>query len=67
MSMDVVVVLPWVPATAIARAQAQIDANMPARRMASTPRSWAARHSMFVSGMAVEATTASHPSTTSGS
>ena len=28
-SIEVVVVLPWVPATATERAQAQIDASMP--------------------------------------
>jgi hypothetical protein len=36
MSIDVVVVLPWVPATASDLACAQIDASMPARRSTGT-------------------------------
>ena len=64
MSIDVVVVLPCVPATATDRAWAQIDASIPARRSVGMPRSRAARSSMFVAGMAVEAVTASHPATT---
>ena len=67
MSIDVVVVLPWVPATPIERAWAQIAASIPARRSVGMPRSRAARSSMFVSGIAVEDVTASHPSTRSAS
>ena len=37
MSIDVVVVLPCVPATAIERAIAQIDASIPARRSVGMP------------------------------
>ena len=53
-SIDVVVVLPWVPATATERARAQIDASMPARRRVGIPSSWARRTSMLVSGIAVD-------------
>ena len=67
MSIDVVVVLPWVPATATARAWAQIDASIPARRSVGMPSWRAARTSMLVSGIAVDDVTASQPSTTAGS
>ena len=66
MSIDVVVVLPCVPATATDRARAQIDASIPARRSVGMPRSRAARSSMLRSGIAVEAVTASHPSHRAG-
>ena len=67
MSIDVVVVLPCVPATPIARAWAQIAASIPARRSVGIPRSRAARSSTLVSGIAVDDVTASHPATISGS
>ncbi len=67
MSIDVVVVLPCVPATATERARPQIAASISARRSVGMPRSRAARSSMFVVGTAVEAVTASHPTTASGS
>ena len=47
MSIDVVVVLPCVPATPSDRARAQIAASMPARRRTGMPSRCAARHSMF--------------------
>ena len=62
-SIEVVVVLPWVPATATVRAQAQIDASMPARRSTGMPARAAASSSRFRAGMAVDAVTASTPST----
>ena len=67
MSIDVVVVLPCVPATAIARARAQTAASISARRNVGMPCSRAERNSMFVTGIAVEAVTASHPATAAGS
>ena len=51
MSIDVVVVLPCVPATATDRARAQIAASISARRSVGMPCSRAARSSMFVTGI----------------
>ena len=62
-SIDVVVVLPWVPATATERARPQIDASMPARRSVGMPSSMARRSSMLFAGTAVDDVTASQPST----
>jgi hypothetical protein len=62
-SIEVVVVFPWVPATATLRARPQIDASIPARVKVGMPRSRAAASSMFVAGIAVDAVTASTPAT----
>ncbi len=67
MSIDVVVVLPCVPATPSDRARAQIAASMPARRRTGTPSRCASRHSTFDAGIAVETVTASQPATRAGS
>ncbi len=61
-SIEVVVVLPWVPATATVRAQAQIDASIPARRsIGDARRARAATSSTLEAGIAVDPVTASMP------
>ena len=62
-SIEVVVVLPCVPATASERAWAQIDASMPARVSTVTPICRASSSSMLRRGMALDAVTASMPCT----
>src|SRR5439155_47412 len=59
-----VVVLPWVPATAIARRVPVMAASVSARRRTGIPRSPAATTSGFDAGMAVETVTASTSSPT---
>ena len=66
-SIDVVVVLPCVPATASVSARAQIDASMPARRSTGMPRRAASASSTLSDGTAVDAVTASTPRTSAGS
>jgi hypothetical protein len=61
MSIDVVVVFPCVPATAIDSARAQIDASIPARDTTTAPIVRASSSSMLAAGTAVEAVTASTP------
>ena len=63
MSIDVVVVLPWVPATATDFACAQIDASMPARRSTGMPSRRASSNSFRSNEIAVDAVTASQPTT----
>ena len=58
-SIDEVVVLPWVPATATVRRVAVMAASMSARLYRAMPRSAAACSSGLVAGMAVEKVTAS--------
>ena len=53
-SIDVVVVLPWVPATPSDFARAQIDASMPARRRVVMPVARDCSSSTLRSGTAVE-------------
>ena len=67
-SIELVVVLPWVPATPIDRAWAQIDASMPARRSTGPPDACGPRRPRCcVGGIAVENVTVSTPWTTSRS
>jgi len=53
-SIDVVVVLPWAPATPRLLAIAQIEANMPARRSTGTPIRRASSSSLRSPGIADE-------------
>ena len=66
-SIDVVVVLPCVPATPIAWAWAHIAASMPARVRVGMPRSRAAASSTLWAGTAVDDVMASQPATTPAS
>jgi hypothetical protein len=52
-SMELVVVLPWVPATTIERRSAEIAGRMSLRRSTGIRRSFAARTSGLCSGIAV--------------
>ena len=65
-SIDVVVVLPCVPATATDRARAQIEASMPARRSVGIPSSTPWRSSMLLAGTAVDDVTRRSPRRGSG-
>ncbi len=58
-SIDEVVVLPWVPDTAIVRLVAAMAASTSARLSTGMPRSRATRTSGFESGTAVDVVTAS--------
>ena len=58
-SIDDVVVLPWLPATAIVVRVATMARSASARRSTGMPRSRAATTSGLLSGIAVEMTTAS--------
>jgi hypothetical protein len=55
--IDEVVVLPWVPATAMPRRMAMMRASISARRSTGSPAARAAASSGFRSGMAEEITT----------
>ena len=61
-SIDEVVVLPWVPATATVSRRAAIPASTCARRTTGTPRSVAATTSGLVAGTAVEMATSARSS-----
>ncbi len=61
--MLVVVVLPWVPATATLRPPARMRERAAARGTTGIERRWASRSSGLVEGMAVEITTCSAPPT----
>ena len=65
-SIEVVVVLPWVPETAIVRRKAVIAASSSARRSTERPAPVAATTSTLVGGTALEMATSSAPSTCSG-
>ena len=53
-SIEAVVVLPWVPATATVRLRLVSSASSPARERSASPRSRAARRSTLSSGTAEE-------------
>jgi hypothetical protein len=57
--MLVVVVLPWVPATAMPQAPSRMEARAAARGSTGIERRRASRSSGFVLGIAVEITTSS--------
>jgi hypothetical protein len=63
--MLVVVVLPWVPATAMPRLPSRIQASASARGITGMDLRRASRSSGLVVGMAVEMTTRSAPPTCS--
>jgi hypothetical protein len=62
-SIEVVVVLPCVPATASVLAMAQIEASIPARLKVAMPSRRASSSSLRSGAIADEAVTASQPST----